>query len=124
MQGPTDPILRFVSKHKANNAIVEYAWSPLHRENRKLSKEIPVKESKGWLEIWQKHSGMQEPFFFFFFFTNIVNSLIVTIQDIAIFAANCSIYFYETVCQVSFFQMKLMDTFKSDRENSEFKNRN
>ena len=36
----------------------------------------------------------------FFFLTNIVNSLIVTIQDIAIFAANCSIYFYETVCQI------------------------
>ena len=62
-----------------------YAGYPLHTENRENGKKkIPVRENTGNVKILSKHRGI--------WFAQVVNILILKVKDIAIFAANISIF--------------------------------
>ena len=62
---------------------------PRHRENRENgNNKIPVRENTGNLEILPKHKENTG-----IWFAQVVNSLVLKVRDIAIFAAKISILF-------------------------------
>ena len=64
---------------------------PRHRENRENGGgKIVVRENTGNLEILPKHKETQG-----ILFSQVVNSLILKVKDIAIFAAKIPIFFPE-----------------------------
>ena len=61
---------------------------PRHRENRENgNKKIPVRENTGNLEILRKHRETQG-----IWCAQVVNSLILKVQNISVFAAKISIF--------------------------------
>ena len=74
----TDVLVGYV--HSLSHPYNHTSGSPLHRENRENGpKRFPVRENTGTLDFFSKTQGI--------LCAQVVNSLILKIKDIAIFAA-------------------------------------
>ena len=65
------------------------SWYPLHRENRENGGEKSVRENTGNLAIFAKTQEKDR-----ILFAQVVNSLILKVKDISIFAAKISSFFF------------------------------
>ena len=104
--------LRIASPCTGRNHIVPTkAGYSLHRENRENgNNKIPVTENTGNLEILSKTQGI--------WFAHVVNSLILKVKDISIFAAKHFLIFFKLkVCQVSFVCVIVTNHVNWHREN-------